>query len=168
MKEPSSTYLIRLIERRDNPAVKDLVLKTLAEFNLHGEGYAGVDDELEDMYSAYKHHLSAYYVVEYHDGQIQGVGGYAPLLGTEPGTIAELRKMYLSPQLRGQGIGQRIIEICINAATEKSYQSIYLETVPSMKAAQKLYLKNDFEYLKHRLGHSGHNNCDVCMMRKLQ
>ncbi len=160
--------IIRLIKPEDNQAVKELVLKTLAEFNLHGAGYAGVDVELEDMYSAYADQLSAYYVVEDSDGQIKGAGGYAPLLGTEPRSIAELRKMYLSPQLRGQGIGQQLIDLCIKAVIEKNYQSIYLETVPSMKAAQKLYLKNGFEYLEGRLGNSGHNNCDVCMMRKLQ
>ncbi len=157
---------IRLIEHHDNQDVKALVLDILAEFELFGDGYAGVDLELNDMYSAYKNDLSAYYVVEL-NSRIQGVGGYAPLLGTAFGTVAELRKMYLSPKLRGQGVGQKLIEICIKGAAEKKYQSMYLETVPIMQAAQKLYLKNGFKYLNNRLGNSGHSNCGVCMQRIL-
>lgn len=161
-----SEILIRKIEPSDNQAVKALVLGVLAEFELFGEGFAGVDAELEDMYAAYNNALSAYFVIE-SAGQILGVGGYAPLLGTEPGTVAELRKMYLSATLRGQGIGQKIIEICLKAATEKNYQSMYLETVPAMHAAQKLYLSNGFNYLDGRVGDTGHSNCSVCMQRAL-
>ncbi len=161
-----SKTLIRLIKQQDNQAVKDLVVETLAEFGLHGEGFAGVDAELNDMYGAYDNDLSAYFVVEF-AGEVTGVGGYAPLLGTEPGSIAELRKMYLRPVLRGQGVGQELIDLCISEATAKGYQSMYLETVPEMQAAQALYLKNGFEYLSQRLGNTGHSNCHVCMSRVL-
>ena len=162
MSEP----LIRLIKPADNQAVKTLVLEVLAECGLFGEGFAGVDAELDDMFAAYNNSMSDYYVVEL-DRQIQGVAGYAPLAGTEPGTVAELRKMYLSVALRGQGIGQKLIALCLQAATEKNYQSMYLETVPAMQAAQKLYLNNGFNYLNGRLGNTGHSNCEVCMVRKL-
>ncbi len=159
-------WVIRLIEPRDNLAVKNLVLDTLAEFKLFGEGFAGVDAELDDMYTAYDNALSAYYVVEVCE-QVMGVGGYAPLLGTERGTVAELRKMYLSQSLRGQGVGQKLIDICLKAAADKKYQIMYLETVPAMQAAQKLYLNNGFTYLNNRLGDTGHSNCSVCMQKVL-
>lgn len=162
MTEP----LIRLIQPADNQAVKALVLDVLAEFGLFGEGFAGVDAELDDMYAAYNNALSDYYVVEFGQ-QIQGVAGIAPLTGTEPGTVAELRKMYLTAALRGKGLGQKLITACIQAAREKNYQSIYLETVPEMQAAQKLYQSNGFNYLTGRLGDTGHNSCEVCMLKKL-
>ena len=158
--------VIRLIKEKDNPVVKHLVQSTLAEFGLVGEGYAGVDAELDDMYQAYANEFSDYYVIELNH-QVLGVGGYAPLAGTEPGTVAELRKMYFHVSLRGQGIGQKLIQSIIKAATAKGYQSMYLETVPAMKAAQKLYVKNGFVYLDGRLGNTGHNNCGVCMLRSL-
>ncbi len=158
--------VVRLIEAADNQAVKALVLDVLAEFGLFGEGFAGVDAELDDMFAAYNNALSDYFVVEL-DDQILGVAGYAPLSGTEPGTVAELRKMYLTAALRGQGIGQQLIAACIQGATDKNYQSMYLETVPAMQAAQKLYLSNGFNYLEGRLGDTGHHSCEVCMQRKL-
>lgn len=159
-------FKIRSIKPDDNQSVKRLVLETLAEFGLDGAGYAGVDIELEDMYSAYNNELSAFYVIE-KAAVIYGIGGYAPLLGTQPGTIAELRKMYFQPALRGMGMGQRLIELCIKQATKVGYQTIYLETVPTMKAAQSLYLKNGFKYLEQRLGDTGHSKCHVYMSRAL-
>ena len=157
---------IRLIQPADNVAVQALVLDTLAEFGLHGDGYAGVDAELNNMYEAYADELSDYYVVTVND-EVQGVGGFAPLLGTEPGTVAELRKMYLRPTLRGLGVGQKLIDICISEASNKGFHAMYLETVPEMKAAQKLYMKNGFSILAGRMGDTGHTNCSICMMRKL-
>ena len=162
MNEP----VIRRITPEDNPAVKQLVLSTLAEFGLHGEGYAGVDAELDDMYAAYDNPLSAYFVVEL-DQNIVGVGGYAPLLGTEPGTTAELRKMYLAPELRGKGIGDALIRLSLDGAQRCGYEGMYLETVAEMTAAQKLYVKHGFAYLKERMGDTGHNNCAVVMWRSL-
>jgi len=155
---------IRLIKPDDNQAVKDLVLETLAEFGLFGAGFAGVDTELEDMFSSYNNDLSAYYVVE-QNNQVLGAAGYAPLIGTEPGTIAELRKMYLLPTLRGLGVGQKLIEICMTAAKEKKYQSMYLETVNEMQTAIKLYKRNGFFCLQNRLGNTGHDNCGVTMQK---
>ena len=166
MNDLNQEVTIRLIEPKDNASVKTLVLETLAEFGLVGEGFAGVDAEMEDMYAAYNNDLSAYFVIELAN-KIEGVGGYAPLVGTEPGTVAELRKMYLSSKLRGQGSGQKLLLLCINQAKDKQYKSMYLETVPTMKAAQKLYLSQGFNYLSNRLGDTGHSGCHVCMLRKL-
>ena len=158
------TLNIRLIEPRDNQAVKGLVLATLAEFGLFGEGFAGVDAELDDMFSSYDNELSAYYVVE-KGCEILGAAGYAPLIGVEPGTVAELRKMYLSPTLRGFGIGKKLIEICIQAAKANKYRSMYLETVDEMQAAINLYQRNGFVFLENRLGDTGHSNCGVTMQK---
>ncbi len=163
---PTNEIVIRLIKSSDNPKVKQLVQTTLAEFGLSGEGYAGVDPELNDMFNAYADDLSAYYVVEL-DGEINGVGGYAPLTGTQRGTIAELRKMYLLPALRGKKVGFKLIQLCLKEATDKGFSAMYLETVPAMKDAQALYYKNGFEYLDKRLGDTGHGNCEVCMLRSL-
>ena len=162
----TDTISIREIKAADNQAIKKLVLDILAEFELHGEGYAGVDAELEDMHNAYLDHLSADYVVQ-QQGVLIGVGGFAPLAGTEPGTVAELRKMYFLPTYRGQGLGQQLIDRCLSAAASCGYVGMYLETVPAMKAAQALYQKNGFSYLSERMGDTGHSNCGVYMHKVL-
>jgi len=157
---------LRLIRPEDNSLVKSLVRNTLAEFGLAGEGYAGVDAELDDMFSAYNNALSAYYVIDC-GGAIQGVGGFAPLLGSENDAIAELRKMYFVSDLRGQGWGHKLIELCLNEAKKRGFTAMYLETVPDMQVAQKLYLKHGFGYISERLGETGHHHCEVSMLKRL-
>jgi putative acetyltransferase len=36
-----------------------------------------------------------------------------------------------------------------------------------MKAAQKLYLKNDFKYIDGPIGNTGHYSCPVHMLKKI-
>lgn len=158
--------VIRLIESQDNAAVKQLVHDVLIEHGLSGEGFAGVDPEMDDMYSAYQDSLAAYYVIE-HNGEILGACGFAPLAGCDGAGVAELRKMYLRPALRGQGWGHRLMVKCIESARQAGFNQMYLETTPSMKAAQKLYLKHGFCYRDTRMGDTGHGGCEVLMSRDL-
>ena len=158
---------IRNIQAKDNASVKKLVHDVLAEHGLGGEGFAGVDPEMDDMYSAYQGPLAAYFVIE-QAGEIVGAGGFAPLAGCEGEDIAELRKMYLRPELRGQGWGHRLLIKCIEGARQAGFKQIYLETTPEMKAAQKLYLKHGFSYRETRMGDTGHGGCEVLMSRDLQ
>mgnify|MGYP001627850358 FL=1 len=158
--------LIRPIESKDNGKVKQLVHDVLQEHGLSGEGFAGVDPEMEDMYSAYQGPKATYYVIE-QEGEILGVGGYAPLVGHEDGSVAELRKMYLKPALRGKGWGHQLLLRCIEGARKAGFKRMYLETTPAMQAAQKLYLKHGFNYRDTRLGATGHGGCEVLMSRDL-
>ena len=158
--------IIRTIHSSDNQAVKDLIIRTLSEFGLEGEGYACADLELEDMFSAYSQQYCEFYVVE-SAGEIVGVGGFASLEGTKPGSVAELRKMYFSPKLRGQGYGQKLIDLCLNGAIKHGFSQIYLETDPGMQVAQKLYLKNGFKHIESRMGNTGHSKCAVFMLKSL-
>ncbi|WP_154224616.1 GNAT family N-acetyltransferase [Marinicella rhabdoformis] len=159
MKE---TVQIRTIEPQDNDAVKTLVLDVLAEHGLVGEGYAGVDPEMDDMYGNYQPENCNFFVVEL-DGQVCGAGGYAPLAGDAD--QAELRKMYFKSELRGLGLGHELIEKCITEAKSSGYKGMYLETTPAMKVAQALYQKHGFEFITERMGDTGHGGCGVFMYR---
>ena len=81
--------------------------------------------------------------------------------------IAELQKLYILPKYRGLGIGKKLVQMCITAAKEFGFYSIYLETFANMHEAQGLYKKNGFEYLDYQLGGTGHSSCDVWMLKKL-
>ena len=75
--------------------------------------------------------------------------------------------MYFLSEARGKGIGQAMLKLCINAAREFGYEKCYLETMPYMKAAQKLYQQEGFEYLDRPLGDTGHFSCPVHMIKVL-
>ena len=58
---------------------------------------------------------------------------------------ARLKWLYLSPALRGHGIGRMLVNKTIDFCREKKYPSIYLWTSSFQKAAHKLYKKIGFE-----------------------
>jgi putative acetyltransferase len=108
---------------------------------------------------------SAYFIAE-KDGKILGGAGIFPTEGLPHGTC-ELVKMYLSADARGSGLGRRMIDQCLATAQEKGYHSVYLETMPELKKAVSVYEKFGFTYLDKPMGNSGHNGCDIWMIKPL-
>lgn len=54
---------------------------------------------------------------------------------------AELKALYLSKELRGQGLGLKLINSVIDKAKEKGYKLILLDSMSKYKEAVKLYEK---------------------------
>ena len=115
----------------------------MPEFGASGQGFAIHDKEVEDMVAAYSQKRCAYFVCEV-DGEIVGGGGIAPLEGGDEDTC-ELKKMYFLPEGRGKGLGQQVLQACLQAAREIGFKYCYLETFNTMHKAMKLYEKNGFK-----------------------
>lgn len=128
-------------------------------------GTAYEDKSLDDMYSYYDHPAMKYFVVIEND-KIIGSAGIGPLPG-EP-EVCELQKMYFLPEARGRGIGAEMMQICLNYAKEAGYKKCYLETMPYMEHARKLYARTGFQPLNGPMGNTGHYNCSVWMIRSLE
>jgi putative acetyltransferase len=156
---------IRLIEEHDNAVVADIIRLVMTEFKAVGCGYSIDDSEVDDMYAAYAPENSAFYVVVL-DGQVLGCGGFGPLTGADRDTC-ELRKMYFRSELRGMGVGTRLLKLCLQEATNAGFQNCYLETMDSMEQARRLYGKHGFKYLDKPMGNTGHTSCGTWMSRKL-
>ncbi|MBL0274268.1 MAG: GNAT family N-acetyltransferase [Chitinophagaceae bacterium] len=154
--------LIRHIQESDNPFLSRIVKDTLAEFGANHPGTVYYDPTTEAMYELFQKEGAVYFVAEL-EGKIVGGGGIYPTDGL-PGGTCELVKMYLLPQARGSGIGRTLIEKCLAFAKEAGYKHVYLETMPELKQALKVYAKFGFEYLKEPLGNSGHTGCSLWML----
>ena len=63
-------------------------------------------------------------------------------------TEAQLRWFLLSPKLRGQGLGKRLITELLNFAKTQNYQTVSLWTVKGLEAAKSLYLSSGFTLAK--------------------
>ncbi len=157
--------VIREIETADNKDVSHLIRKILLDMGVPKVGTAYADKALDDMCSEYKKPQSSYYVA-IKEGKILGCSGIAPLLNSED-NICELQKMYVAEEGRGKGVAQKLIETCLEQAKEYGFEGCYLETMPYMEAAQKLYEKNGFKYVEERLGDTGHYSCPVFMIKYL-
>lgn len=158
-------YIIRKINKEDNPEVAQLIRAVFDELDIPKVGTAYEDPYLDLMYQEYNKPKSVYYVVE-NNGRIVGVAGIAPL-ENEADSICELQKMYFLPETRGIGIGTEMMEVCIQSARNFGFEKCYLETMPFMLDAQKLYKKTGFEYISGPMGSTGHVSCSVWMLKEL-
>ena len=160
-----SPVVIREIQAKDNAAMADLIRSVLEELNVPKVGTAYEDKALEDLTGAYAVENSAYFVLE-KEGKILGGAGIGLLPQAESG-LCELQKMYFSASARGKGWGDLMMKKCLEAAKEFGYKKVYIETMPYMKAAQKLYVRHGFHYIDHPLGNTGHYSCPVYLLKSL-
>ncbi|HEY0091467.1 MAG TPA: GNAT family N-acetyltransferase [Flavobacterium sp.] len=156
---------IRQIRPQDDPEIAKVIRDVLIEHNVPKVGTAYADPQLDYMYRAYDHPYSVYFVVE-KEGKIIGGAGIAHL-EKEESDICELQKMYFLREARGLGLGTAMMQKCLEAAKDFGYTKCYLETMPYMTDAQKLYQKSGFHYISAPMGNTGHNACPVWMLRKL-
>ena len=54
-------------------------------------------------------------------------------------SAAELKRLYVTPQGRGHGLGILLSEAAISQARAVGYRRVLLDTLPSMAAAQHVY-----------------------------
>lgn len=156
---------IREIRIEDNPQIARVIRDVLIEFNVPKVGTAYADPQLDCMFETYQRPRSVYFVIEDNNRIIGGAGIHQ--LENENETICELQKMYFLPEARGTGLGSQMMQKCLEAAKAFNYQKCYLETMPYMEDAQKLYKKSGFDYISAPMGNTGHTSCPVWMIKEL-
>jgi putative acetyltransferase len=159
------SIIIREIQKKDNSAIAAIVRNVLMEMGAPKVGTAYADPYLDSLFEVYAVPKAIYFVVENNGKIIGGVG--IKQLDNSDENICELQKMYFLPEARGLGLGKKLMDLCIDKATEFGFESCYIETMTYMEAALKLYRKSGFEYLEQQIGNTGHNSCEVWMLKKL-
>ncbi len=157
--------LIRPINESDNKHISLILREVLIEMDIPRIGSAYEDPEINNMYESYQSNRSIYFVVE-ENNKILGGAGINQLKNGDV-NICELQKMYFHKSIRGRGIGDKMIELCLNFAVESNYKKCYIETMPNMVDAQKLYIKKGFKYIDNPLGNTGHTACPIWMLKNL-
>ena len=156
---------IRLIEQADNTALAMIIRNALTEFSANKPGTVYFDDSTDHLYELFQQQQGVYHVAVFND-HIVGGAGINHTTGLAADTC-ELVKLYLSPEVRGKGIGKALMESCLFAAKKAGYKKIYLETMPELIAAIPMYEQFGFTYLSGPLGNSGHTGCDIWMIKLL-
>lgn len=153
------------IEPGDNAAIAEIIRNSFRENKIdHLDGVSLHDPELDCLSEAYHQPGARYWVAE-SKGKIVGGGGIAPLAGEDG--ICEMQKLFFSSDVKGMGMGRRMISFIITQAAAMGYQSCYLETLDELKDAVRLYEIFGFRHLTKRLGDTGHNSCGIYMLKKL-
>lgn len=159
------TIVIREIEREDNPKIAKAIRSVLIEMGVPKVGTAYEDEALDCMTETYDKPKKAYFVVE-KGNKIIGGSGISPL-DNYKGNICELQKMYFMTEARGKGLGSEMMAKCLNFAKQAGFEQCYLETMPYMYDARKLYRKVGFESIDKPMGDTGHYSCSVWMLKVL-
>ncbi|MES2518614.1 MAG: GNAT family N-acetyltransferase [Bacteroidota bacterium] len=156
---------IRQIQPEDNPVLAVIIRNSLVDFDAAKPGTVYFDPTTDHLFELFREPKSVYFVVEV-DGKIAGGAGIFPTENL-PKDTCELVKIYLKSNFRGLGLGKILLQKCFDIAKELGYQKMYLETLPELRLAIPLYEKSGFSYLTAPMGNSGHNGCDVWMLKVL-
>jgi putative acetyltransferase len=158
---------LRFIQKADNLLIAKIIRDTLAEFGANHPGTVYFDSATDTLFEVFQKPKSVYFIAENEEGKIVGGGGIFPTEGL-PSDTCELVKMYLLPEARGIGLGKLIIEKCLQTAKDQGFSKVYLESMPELKQAVKVYEKFGFTYLCSPMGNSGHFGCDLHMIKNLE
>ncbi|MEO9570565.1 MAG: GNAT family N-acetyltransferase [Polaribacter sp.] len=161
----SQDFIIREINAKDNAQMAIVIRAVILEMGAPKTGTAYEDKATDKMFETYQKKEAAYFVLE-HKNKIVGGGGIAQLDNFK-GNTCELQKMYFLPIARGKGLGTKMISKCLEKAKEIGFENCYLETMPYMKAAVKLYKKYGFTDLEKPMGNTCHYSCNVWMIKEL-
>ena len=75
------------------------------------------------------------------DGKLSGIALMKPLGEAD----CEIKRMYVDPAVRGQGLGRRMLLGLIQTAKEIGYRAAYLDTASYMVEARGLYTSLGFQ-----------------------
>ena len=161
----SNPINIRPICIEDNPTIATIIRSCLAEFGADKPGTVYYDKTTDHLFELFQENGAAYFIAD-QEGETVGGGGIFPSTGLPFGTC-ELVKMYLLPAARGMGIGATLMNKCLDTAKEMGFASVYIETLPELQKAIRVYEKFGFRYLDKPLGDTGHFGCSVWMLKAL-
>ena len=132
--------IVRRARRSDEAAIRELVFAILEfEYALRPDP-AKTDLDLFDLEAHYFARGGMFDVVADPSGRIVGCcGSYA----TREDAV-ELRKMYVHRDLRGQGVGRRLLERAVAFARGRGSKRIELETASVLKEAIAMYEQAGF------------------------
>lgn len=157
---------IRPIRKEDNEQVAKMIRHVLAEQGAPKVGTAYEDKALDQLFETYQKERSEYFVLV-EGNKVLGSAGISPLDNGDP-RVCELQKMYFHPEARGRGLGNQMMHKCLGFAKAQDFEICYIETLPNMVAAQKLYKKSGFQYITERMGDTGHYSCSVFLKKELK
>jgi ribosomal protein S18 acetylase RimI-like enzyme len=121
-------------------------------------------DEVRELFREYQRRLGVDLCFQDFEQELAGLpGDYAPPSGhlllalvddahagcialkSLPGNACEMKRLYVRPEFQGSGLGRALVEKVIALAREAGHREMFLDTLPSMEAAQRLYTRLGFK-----------------------
>jgi len=90
------------------------------------------------------------FLVLYADGRPVAGGG----IKRDEDGVAEIKRMYVVPEARGQGLGRRLLEALEDAARELRYRAVRLDTGARQPLARAMYERAGYHAISNYNGNS--------------
>ncbi len=101
-------------------------------------------------------------VLAYADGEAIACGAFKPYTTD----TAEVKRMFVRPEFRGQGIAGKVLQELESWADELGYKTLVLETGKAQPEAIGLYSKSGYNIIPNYGQYAGIEN-SVCMQKSL-
>ncbi|MGF1541796.1 MAG: GNAT family N-acetyltransferase [Pleurocapsa sp.] len=134
-------FSIRDWQPCDRDSATRVIQSVLQEYGLPWQPETA-DRDVIDPESAYIQAGGEFWIIETQN-KIVGTAAYYPIARGH--NAVEIRKMYLLPQFRGQGLGKYLLQQLETAIAKGNYQEIWIETASVLVEAVKLYENNGYQ-----------------------
>ncbi len=131
-------FLIRRYVEADHARVLELHVLGLKQFEADSPR-GSWDADIDDVAGVYLSKKGEFLVGEL-DGEVVAMGGF----WRKTEKVAELKRMRVHPEHQRRGYGQAILTELEKRAKAMGYSSMFLDTLPIMAPARRLYTKNGF------------------------
>lgn len=123
-------------EKRDMDVVRGLFQEYQAFLNVD-MCFQGFSEELTGLPGKYASPGGGILLARDGTGQVAGVVALRPLPGKPD--ICEMKRLWVRPHWRGQGLGKRLAVAVMDMARQKGYRSVVLDTLETLTEAVLLY-----------------------------
>lgn len=143
-----SEYIIRYITPSDDPKIAEIIRNNLRKFHLDIPGTVYFDKELDTLSTFYAEYPEKrrYCIMTDENGSVVGGVGIAEFEHFED--CAELQKLYLCDEVKGRGLGKKLLQTAEETARMLGYAQLYLETHTNLKAAIGLYENSGYRLIE--------------------
>ena len=102
--------------------------------------YQDFGEEMASLPGAYAAPAGRLFYAEF-EGRPAGCVGIRP----SSDGVCEMKRLYVEPEMRGNGIGRQLALAAIKAAKALGYRKVMMDTLPAMRIAVKLYRELGFK-----------------------
>ncbi len=127
---------------KDLPSVQEIFKEYQEKLNTCG-CFQNFELELDNLQNIYASPTGAIFLALATD-RVIGCVAYCPHKTIE---AAELKRLYVHDDYKGQGVGKKLFIHALDEAQKQGYKSIVLETMDNMKQATSLYLQHGFKFI---------------------